>query len=347
MAECGEIPYHIPLKEAAKNLPPNPSLLVLQLPDGLKQYSRCLASELEHITGAQVIIHVDSSYGACDLHYPNLKTFLSPDAIIHVGHTPYPPRLANPRLEPRSKPRIIYVPAYSLHEPSPDTVRRAAEILRQYSPERVAIVGTSQHVHSLKKLAEALRGEGLDVVVPRGEPPYFMDGQVIGCEYKTARHASADAYLSVAGGTFHTLGLYLSTQRPTVQLDPYRDEARDFTPLGLRVYKTRLFKVSQAFDARNWGVLVGLRTGQYRPWLVDKLVAKIREAGGRHVLLAGMDHGEQALRTVDEPWYDAFVVTSCPRIPIDDLSGYEKPVLTPGEAFMALERRLEPYRFPW
>jgi Diphthamide synthase subunit DPH2 len=53
------------------------------------------------------------------------------------------------------------------------------------------------------------------------------------------------------------------------------------------------------------------------------------------------------MRDVDSEWFEAFVVTSCPRLPVDDLYEYEKPVLTPGEAFMALQGRLEPYMFPW
>jgi len=347
MHSCPEPPYTIPLERVPQQLSAPAKRIVLQLPDGLKPFSRCLAEKLASLTGAEVIIHTDSTFGACDLHYPNIKTFLDADAIVHVGHTPYPREIANPLLEPQDRPRIIYIPAYSRYKPSPETLREAASILSRYGAERVAVVGTGQHTHILQEIAESLAREGLNAHVPRGEPPYFQPGQVIGCDYRLARSSNADAYLIVAGGIFHTLGLYLSTLRPTVQVDPYRDEAVDFTPRGERVYKTRLFKVSQAFGARRWGILVGLRTGQYRPWLVEMLKARIQRTGGEYVLLAGADQSEQTLRSIDDSWYEAFVVTSCPRIPVDDLAGYEKPVLTPGEAFMALERRLEPYRFPW
>ena len=341
-AECGG--YRIdtgPLAEAR-----GARLIVLQLPDGLKPFSSCIARLVEEETGAEVIVHGDSTFGACDLQYPQLAATLDPDVIVHVGHTPYPPGLAHPRLEPRGRPRVVYLPARSVREPSPGTLEDAARILRGHGARRVVVVATSQHTHLLGRVAGALRDSGLEPIVPRGLRPFFDDGQVIGCDYRLAL-AGADANLIVSGGVFHGLGLYLATLRPTVKVDPYRDEAVDLTGMGERVYRLRLYKVSQAMDAKRWGVIIGLKTGQYRPWLVRRLVERIKASGREARLIAFEVLTEQGLRNIDEEWYEVFVVTSCPRIPVDDLSGYEKPVLTPGEAFMALEGRLEPYRFPW
>ncbi len=320
--------------------------IVVQLPDGLKQEANCIVDELAKHSGAEVYIHGDPSYGACDLQYPQLKATLDPDIIVHVGHTPYPEGIANPRLQPRGRPRVVYAPARSMLRPSTRTLEEAARLLVSRSAGRVVVVATGQHAHILEWVAGELRRLGVDAVVPKGLQPYFLDGQVIGCDYRIAL-AKGDAYLIVAGGIFHALGLYLATRRPLVKVDPYRDEAVDLTPLGERTLKIRLYKVSKAMDARRWGIIVGLKTGQYRPWLVEALRRRMSEAGVEYRLIAVENMSENVLRNLDNDWYQAFTVTSCPRIPIDDLQDYEKPVLTPGEAFMALEGRLEPYRFPW
>ena len=342
---CEDIPYHIdysPLQELR-----GASLVVLQIPDGLRAYTRCLLERVRRETGARVIVDADPTYGACDLHYPRLHHILGADAIVHVAHTPYPPDLSWPRVEPEGSPRIVYLQARSKAEPPIEAVREAARILRSHGPGRVALTATGQHVHILPGISETLRGEGLDVVIPKGVPPYFEDGQVIGCDYRVARSVEADAHLIVAGGLFHPLGLYLATLKPVVQLDPYRGEAADRTGMFEKVYSARLYKVSRAIDARRWGVVVGLKTGQYRPWLVERLLRLIEERGGEYTLYAAESLNEERMRAIDTPEIDAWIVTSCPRIPLDDLHHYEKPVLTPGEARMALSGSLTPYIFPW
>jgi len=342
---CGDLPYQLdfsPLEQVGFT----PSTVVVQLPPGLKQYSTTIAECISKITGwKNIILHGDPSYGACDLSYPELSTVLGADLIVHVGHTPYPKSLS-PTVEPGGRPRIVYVPAKSKTSISEDAAARAAEILSP-NARRVGLTSTVQHAHLLPALASMLMNHGLETVLPRGRPPYFLPGQVLGCDYTTALAAGpVDAYIFLGGGFFHPLGLYLATRKQVVQVDPYSSTVRDVTPDAERVYKVRLYKVSQAFDARVWGIIVGLKTGQYRPMLIRRITRLVEEKGAKYSLIAFERVTLQELRDIATQ-YDAFVVTSCPRLPIDDLSHCEKPVLTPGEARMALSGRLEPYLFPW
>jgi len=340
-SKCGDYRILLPTQQLA-----NAKTIVVQAPDGLKHVAPCVAHLVhEHAPKARVYIHGDSSFGACDLQYPQLQATLDPDVIIHLGHTPYPKELAHPRLEPAERPRIVYARALSTRRPPRAAVARAAEMLASHGARRVVLLSTGQHTHLLPWLALALSRRGLRVRVPPPSPPYFELGQVIGCDYRLA--APADAYVIVSGGLFHALGLYLARRRPVVKIDPYRGEAIDATPEGEKTLRVRLYKVAQAMDARRWGLIVGLKTGQYRPWLVDRLARALEAAGREYRLLAYETLTVDSLRNIDSPWFEAFVVTSCPRLPIDDFAGYEKPVLTPGEAVMALRGELEPYRFPW
>ena len=343
---CGDVPYLLEVDEAAAG-----SLrgltAVLQLPDGLKPFSEELAECLESRLGASIIIQADSVYGACDLQYPELAASIRPHAILHVGHTPYPEALGYPPLSrPPQAPKVVFVAARYVGRPSGAAIKEAARIAREHGAKVVGLVTTAQHTHIYGEVASALEGEGLKVKRGLSALPYFEEGQIIGCEYSMAPRG-VDAYVYLGGGEFHPVGLYLATLKPVIKVDPYRDEASDVTPEGERVYRVRLDKVRRAFDASRWGVVVGTKTGQYRPWLVERLVSLMRSRGLSYRLIAGSRITPEVIANLDSRWYEAFVVTACPRIPIDDMEDYPKPVLTPGEAVMAITRSLEPYRFPW
>lgn len=352
MSTCNEIPYIVDLESARRAVVESgASRVVVQLPDGLKQYSvdivECLKSMVPD--GVEVYVHADSVYGACDIQYGQLWATLKPSLIIHVGHSPYPVELAGSFVEPPGGlgVRVVYVKALSKLTVGGEVVREAVEILERYGVRRVGLVTTAQHTHILRDVALLLEQEGLEVITPRGLRPYFEDGQVIGCDYRLARVARVDGFAYVGGGLFHPLGLYLSTFKPVVKLDPYEGRAVDVTPEGERVYKVRLHRVMEAFSAERWAVIVGLKTGQYRPWLVRRITEEMRSRGRRYVLVASENLTLQSLVALDNRWIQAFTVTSCPRIPVDDYWDYHKPVLTPGETIMALRGELEPYRFPW
>jgi 2-(3-amino-3-carboxypropyl)histidine synthase len=317
--------------------------ILLQVPDGLKPLSGKIAECIRRATGAEVLIHSDSVFGACDLHLDKVSV-LKPDLVVHLGHTPYPPELADGRRVPDI---VVFDPAFHASSVPKELAEEAAQALSRYGVGRVSVVGSIQHVRLLPEVASALRAAGLDAQVPRGSPPFFLDGQVIGCDYRVALRSGADGFVFVGGGLFHGLGLYLASMKPVVKVDPYTLKVEDLTPVGERFLRVRLFKVSQAMEARRWGILAGLKSGQYRPWLLRRLTRLMDEKGVEYRIHAAEVTGLDTLKSIDEPWYEAFVITSCPRVPIDDVYEYHKPVLTPGEAVMALEGRLEPYRFPW
>lgn len=352
LSVCSEIPYHVDLEEARKAIVESgASKVVIQLPDGLKQYSidiaECLKSMIPE--DVEVYVHADSVYGSCDIQYGQLWATLKPSLIVHIGHSPYPGELAGPFVEPWEGlgVRVVYVKALSKLTVSSDVIREAAGILKGYNVRTVGLVATAQHTHILGEVAGALESEGLKPLIPRGFRPYFDDGQIIGCDYRLARLLRVDGFAYVGGGVFHPLGLYLATFKPVVKIDPYEGKAVDMTPEGERVYKVRLYKVMEAFKAERWAVIVGLKTGQYRPWLVERIAREMEARGKRYVLVASENLTLQSLMALDNRWVQAFSVTSCPRLPTDDYWDYHKPVLTPGETIMALRGELEPYRFPW
>lgn len=77
--------YKINLKEVVKLIEnEKPKLVLLQFPDGLKQYAITIVDYLESKTKAKFLIYLGSCYGACDLPLGIEK--IGVDLLIQFGH---------------------------------------------------------------------------------------------------------------------------------------------------------------------------------------------------------------------------------------------------------------------
>ncbi|RLF08584.1 MAG: hypothetical protein DRJ69_06145 [Thermoprotei archaeon] len=135
----------------------------------------------------------------------------------------------------------------------------------------------------------------------------------------------------------HPIGLRLSTGLPVVAAGPLSEQAVDVEVEARRVLAKRVHDVALASEARVFGVVVGLKLGQYRPRLVEDVVRELRKAGKRPVLLAC----RELTPSVEAyfPGVEVFVSTPCPLIALFDREGFHKPVLTPAEAKLAVSGR--------
>jgi len=59
-------------------------LVLLQFPDGLKQYAISVVDYLEKETSAEFLIYFGSCFGACDT--PNLPKEIKVDLVVQFGH---------------------------------------------------------------------------------------------------------------------------------------------------------------------------------------------------------------------------------------------------------------------
>lgn len=328
--------------------------LLVQLPDGLKPAAPRLVDELASlirrhgIGDAEIILVGEPSFGACDLPLEHLRS-LKPDLLVHVGHSRYPDVLANAGATTGFS-NVVYVPARYRWKPSEELLNDLARLLRELGVRRVGLAATVQHTHVLADVRRGLRVRGLETLVSRPFYAWGEEGQVLGCEYSAAKaiRRNVDAFVIVCGGTFHPLGLGMSTLKPVIKLDPYEERAVDVTSHVFKYLKVRYFKLLEAKEARCWGVLMGVKSGQYRPWLVRALIKLISSKGAVYRLYSTSLLTKEVLANIDSGSdAEAYVVTSCPRIAVDDVSDFHKPVLTPGEALMALTGRMQHYVFPW
>jgi len=296
-------------------------IVLLQLPEGLKAEGPRLASIIED-AGALAIVSADPCYGACDLALPDAES-LGADLLIHYGHSPQIKQGKVPTIYMEARARISVKKA----------VKKAIYLLEPWS--NIGLVTTVQHVHRLEEAKELLLKARKTVAVGDAGLLKYA-GQVIGCDFSNAKSVSkeVEAFLFVGGGRFHAVGLALATTKPTIIADPYEERAYPIHDEVQRILRQRWANVSAAKEAENFGILIGLKSGQKKIREAVKIGEKLRKSGRKAVLLALREITSNAL--MQFPNIDAFVNTACPRVSLDDTPSFLKPILFLNEALVML-----------
>ncbi|BBD73951.1 diphthamide biosynthesis enzyme Dph2 [Sulfodiicoccus acidiphilus] len=312
--------------------------VLLQFPDGLKPLSTEVVRRLgELLPEVEFLTSGEPSFGSCDIAEDEAR-LLNVDLIVHFGHTPY--TWYYPKFP------TLFVDAKSTLTVTPEELNELRTAIRRREARTISLTSTVQHSDVLKEVANYLRSE-YEVKIGKPSNPFMYDGQVWGCDYKAATTVNADVYINVSGGEFHSLGLGLATGKPTLNLDPYTGTVKDVTEEVWKVLKVRYSKMYKAMEGTTWVVIQGLKVGQNRPLMVKYLVSSLEKRGMRTFTFTSKYLTKESIRNFDRSYIDAYVVTSCPRLPTDDFYDFEKPVLTPGEAKMIITGKMEPYIFPW
>ncbi|HID90499.1 TPA: hypothetical protein EYP44_00890 [Candidatus Bathyarchaeota archaeon] len=201
---------------------------------------------------------------------------------------------------------------------------------------RVGLAAPLQLVHKLHAAQRLLREMGKRVLIGDKAPGVAYDGQVTGCNYGSAISVAGrvEAFVVLGGGTFHALGLALATGKMTIAADPFLNDAVDVAPMRRRVLKQRWALISKAEGYDSFGVIVGLKPGQRRLKEAMGVKARLERHGKQAVLLSISDVDDEALRSFED--IDAFVNTACPRVAIDDLAGFSRPMFLPAEIDVAM-----------
>lgn len=293
----------------------------LQFPEGLKIQATKIARKIEAETDATVIISGDPCYGACDVSDYKMKG--SVDLIVHYGHTPLPLKYEVPTL---------FIEAFSKIDIKKD-LEKSLENLKEYS--RIGLVTTTQHLHLLNEAKDFLEDNGKEVIL--GSSPSTRKGQVLGCNFSSIKELDVEIFLFIGSGNFHPLGINLFSNTPVLALDPYNSEIRRMDDYADRILRIRFARITKARSAEKWGILVSSKEGQYRMKLAKEIKKILEDAKMEaYIILVDNVTPDVLLPYLD---LDAFVVSACPRIAIDDSQMYKKPLLTPQELEIVLNKR--------
>ncbi|MGB8233365.1 MAG: diphthamide biosynthesis enzyme Dph2 [Methanobacterium sp.] len=293
----------------------------LQFPEGLKVHAIKIARQIEQETDTLVIISADPCYGACDV--ADIDMGDSVDVLIHFGHRPLPLNYEIP---------IIFIDARSRMDVL-ESVRSSIDLLNGY--KTIGLVTTTQHLHLLDEVADFLEQNGKEILMEEGSGT--TKGQVLGCNFSSIKDLNADAFLYIGSGNFHALGIKLFTDKPVIVADPYLGEAREIDEIADRILRIRSARIAKAMDAKRFGIIVSSKKGQYRLKLAKQLKNMLKEVDREGFILLLDDVSPNMLLPFMD--LDAFVMTACPRIAIDDSAMYKKPLLTPQELEIAIGKR--------
>lgn len=293
----------------------------LQFPEGLKMQAVKLARTIESETDATVIISGDPCFGACDVSDYKMKG--SVDLIVHYGHTPLPLKYEVPTL---------FVEAFSKIDIK-NSLEKSLEELKNYS--RIGLVTTTQHLHLLAETKDFLEDNGKEVIL--GSSPSTRKGQVLGCNFSSIKDLDVEIFLFIGSGNFHPLGINLFSNTPVLAIDPYNNEIRKMDEYADRILRIRFARITKARSATKWGIIVSSKEGQYRMKLAKEIKKTLEDNGMEaYIILADNINPDILLPYLE---LEAFVVSACPRIAIDDSQMYKKPLLTPQELEIVLNKR--------
>ena len=310
--------------------------VLLQLPEGLKGQSTQFVRFLEQHTPARILLSADLCFGACDLNISTAKE-VGVDYVIQLGHTPIP------SMKNTAIPTSV-IPAFS----TLDITKVVTKSLSHLTGKTIGVVTTAQHLHMLDKASEILTTNGFTPLISKGDNRIAESGQILGCNFSSALsiREKVDSYLFIGSGTFHPIGLLLSTKKPVVAADPYTNQVhtQELDNMKDTILRQRYGAIAHSKNAKCFGILVGLKQGQQRMKQAIDIQETLQKRKKKSLLIA-LDYVSpgslDGYRDID-----CFVSTACPRIAIDDYLQYKRPIITPIELEIVLDKRpWEAYEF--
>jgi 2-(3-amino-3-carboxypropyl)histidine synthase len=329
--------YNIDLEKTVKNIKKNKyKKVALQVPEGLKTHLSKFVEFLERETNADVIISGDPCFGACDIGSPELKN-LGVDSIVQIGHT-HLPYIKN-----------YVIPMFFVNAVSDlDVIKVVEKAIPSLIGKRIGLASTSQHAHSLQQIETILIENNYEPLIGEGDKRINLKGQILGCNFSAATSIAnkVDSFLFIGSGSFHPLGLLLSTKKPVVSCDPYSNEVKmgELNDLKDMILRQRYGAIARAMDSKVFGILVGTKIGQQRMKLAHKIKGMLSDKQKKSYIIVLNHFSPSFLESFRD--IDCFISTACPRIAIDDYMQYEIPIITPVELEIILgKKKWEDYIF--
>ena len=293
----------------------SPKKVALSGPEGFTDLIISIAHKLEKRYDLPVHIVVEPNYGVCDIEVDILEK-LDADLLFNIGHA----------LKIRQLDSKIFLINVEYDVKFDDVVWKAIPKIKSYKARKIGVFTVNNHISSLSSVIKTLRSTGFIVVEPE-EDLLLLKGQVLGCNYvgPYSIKDKVDVFLFLGQSRFHAAGIYLTTKKPTLMLDPFFNEVLDVSEEGRRIMKRAFLSLLKSKMGKRFGIVTGLRGSQLRKAEALEIKEKLKELGKEADLLVLREIRPEALNRFKE--YDAFVVLACPRIALDDL-GYNKPILS-------------------
>jgi len=329
------------LQQAASLLPPNYELeifktiwrikqagakyVALQFPEGLLMFSCIISDIIETFTDAETVIMGDVTYGACCVDDYSARA-MGCDFMVHYGHSCLIPISHMPDM------KMLYVFVHIKIDNCHfvDTIKLNFPV-----GSTIVLVSTVQFITALQATKNELNKCGYEVIVPQIKP--LSPGEVLGCTSPSLKGVNAQALVYLGDGRFHLESMMISNPDiPAYAYDPYGKVMTRESYDHQLMLKHRKDAVDKATGCHKWGLIMGTLGRQGSSKVLNHLRKILRNAGKDviTVLLSEIFPGKLNLFQDVDVW----VQTSCPRLSIDWGTAFEKPLLNPYEASVALKQ---------
>lgn len=298
--------------------------IALQFPEGLLLFATTISDILTRFCpGTDTLIMGDVTYGACCIDDYTARA-LGCDLLVHYAHSCLIPVDV-------TKIKTLYV----FVDISIDTTHLLATLERNFSTGKtIAMVGTIQFNATLHTIKPALERAGLKVIIPQITP--LSKGEILGCTSPRLSNNTADLILYLGDGRFHLESAMIhNPSLPAYRYDPYSRKLTRETYEHDEMYDLRRSAIQTARKAKRWGLILGSLGRQGNPHTMTMIEKSLDERGISYIniLLSEIFPGKLALMNDIECW----VQIACPRLSIDWGYAFQRPLLTPYEALVALE----------
>lgn len=301
--------------------------IILQLPEGLKPQTKKIIDFFEKETDAEFFVSAESCFGACDLINKDFYNDTKIDAIVQIGHTSIPDY-------EKQKTPYFFLNA----ESKKDTLEVVKKTVKHLDGKKIGLCTTAQHLHEIKKIQNFLSEKNIEPIIGKGDSRIKHSGQILGCNFSSAKNIEnqVDAYLYIGSGSFHPLGLLLSTDKPVIAADPYSKQIKikELDTLKESILRQRYGAIASCKHAESYAVVVCTKIGQNRYPDAKKIKKTIEKTGKKVVIVLVDFFSPDSFENFRD--FDCIVSTACPRIAIDDYRQYKKPVITPVELEIVL-----------
>lgn len=179
-------------------------VVALQMPEGLLLFSTAIADVIRDLTGAEVIIMGDVTYGACCIDDLTAKA-LGVELLVHYGHSCLVP------MDPKEGLKVLYI----FVDIKIDMLHFIETLKLNFKAgSSLGLVSTIQFVSTLHAVSTRLQEDGYKVTVPQFKP--LSPGEVLGCT--APQMLCADAVVYLGDGRFHLEAAMIANPR----LEAYR-----------------------------------------------------------------------------------------------------------------------------
>lgn len=187
------------------------------------------------------------------------------------------------------------------------------------------------------------------VTIPQVKP--LSPGEILGCTSPKLPRGIAeevDGIIYVGDGRFHLESIMIANPRlPAFRYDPYEkrfvreyydhDVMRSNRSLAVETARQSIKSDASGDDTRGWGLILGTLGRQGSTKVLEHLQEMLKPSRIPVVPILLSELSPQKLKLFG-PSLDVFVQTSCPRLSIDWGDAFDRPLLSPYEAAVAMRK---------